>query len=133
MDREAIQYRTREVYHLFEDARVVAPGTAERSYDPSQQSVNLMAPYTNEGEWSWLIQASKPPAILPDAKDLMEEKPEIFKGKTIWMDTYEEDGIHNINAVIRQDEEYLYIHAITNNSKDVPYLQECIRLSGFAH
>lgn len=49
------------------------------------------------------------------------------------MDTYEEDGIHNINAVIRQDEEYLYIHAITNNSKDVPYLQECIRLSGFAH
>lgn len=133
MDREAIQYRTREVYHLFEDARVVAPGTAERSYDPSQQSVNLMAPYTNEGEWSWLIQASKQPAILPDAKDLMEEKPEIFKGKTIWMDTYEEDGIHNINAVIRQDEEYLYIHAITNNSKDVPYLQECIRLSGFAH
>lgn len=133
MDREAIQYRTREVYHLFEDARVVAPGTAERSYDPSQQSVNLMAPYTNEGEWSWLIQASKQPAILPDAKDLMEEKTEIFKGKTIWMDTYEEDGIHNINAVIRQDEEYLYIHAITNNSKDVPYLQECIRLSGFAH
>lgn len=133
MDREAIQYRTREVYHLFEDARVVAPGTAERSYDPSQQSVNLMAPYTNEGEWSWLIQASKQPAILPDAKDLMVEKPEIFKGKTIWMDTYEEDGIHNINAVIRQDEEYLYIHAITNNSKDVPYLQECIRLSGFAH
>lgn len=133
MDREAIQYRTREVYHLFEDARVVAPGTAERSYDPSLQSVNLMAPYTHEGEWSWLIQASKQPAILPDVRQIMEEKPETIKDKTIWMDTYVEDGIHTINAVIRQDEQYLYIHAITNKAKDVPYLQDCIRLSGFSH
>ncbi len=133
MDGEAIQYRTREVYHLFEDARVVAPGTAERSYDPSLQSVNLMAPYRNEGEWSWLIQASKQPAILPDYKQIMEEEPETIGDKTIWMDTYTEDGIHTINAVIRQDEEYLYIHAITNDARDVPYLQQCIRLSGFSH
>lgn len=133
MDREAVQYRTREVYHIFEDVRVIAPGTAERSYDPATQSVFLMAPYKDDQEWSWLIQASKQPAILPDVRQIMEEKPETIKDKTIWMDTYVEDGIHTINAVIRQDEQYLYIHAITNKAKDVPYLQDCIRLSGFSH
>lgn len=130
MDREAIQYRTHEVYHLFEDARVVAPGTAERSYDPSLQSMNLMAPYTHEGEWSWLIQASKQPAILPDPEQLMEEEPEKIDDKTIWMDSYEEDGLHIINAAIAQHDEMLYIHAVANSAKEVPYLEDCIRKSG---
>lgn len=132
MDQEAIQYRTREVYHLFEDARVVAPGTAERSYDPATQSVNLMAPYKEEGEWSWLIQASKQPAILPDVNAVLDTEPKEYDGKVIWMDEYEEDGIYNIDAIIRQDEKYLYIHAVTGKKTDVPYLKECIRQSGFS-
>ncbi len=31
MEQEAIQYRIKEVYHLFEDARVVASGAAEEA------------------------------------------------------------------------------------------------------
>ncbi|MCF0246597.1 MAG: hypothetical protein HUJ55_07210 [Ileibacterium sp.] len=131
MDREAIQYRTREVYHLFDDARVAAPGTAERSYDPATQSVNLMAPYKEEGEWSWLIQASKQPSILPDYKKVMEEVPVEKDGNIIWMDEFTEDGIPTIDAVIRDDEEFLYIHALAADEKELPYLKDCILKSGF--
>ena len=130
MDREAIQYRTREVYHLFDDARVAAPGTAERSYDPATQSVNLMAPYKEEGEWSWLIQASKKRSILPDYKKVMEEVPVEKDGNIIWMDEFTEDGIPTIDAVIRDDEEFLYIHALAADEKELPYLKDCILQSG---
>lgn len=132
MDREAIQYRTREVYHLFEDARVVAPGTAERSYDPVTQSINLMAPYKEDQDWKWLIQASKQPAILSDPEKLMAEEPESEKdGKKVWLETYTEDGIPTVDAVIFQDGQLLYIHAVARTEKEIPYLEDCIRLSGF--
>lgn len=131
MEKEAVQYRTREVYHLFEDARVVAPGTAERSYDPVTSSINLMAPYTEEGQWSWLIQASKKPDILPEYKKVMEEEPLEEEGKTVWIDTFTEDGIPTIDAVIEQDDQFLYIHAVAAEEKTIPYLRSCILQSGF--
>lgn len=132
MEREAIQYRTREVYHLFEDARVVAPGTAERSYDPVTQSINLMAPYKEDQDWTWLIQASKQPAILSDPEKLMQEEPEEKDGKKIWLDTYMEDGIPTIDAIIWQYDQLLYIHAVARSEKEIPYLKKCIEASGFS-
>lgn len=131
MEQEAIQYRTREVNHLFEDARVVAPGTAERSYDPVTQSINLMAPYKDNREWSWLIQASRKPAILPNYKDIQKEEPVKRGSNTVWMDEFLEDGYPTIDAVIENDERDLYIHAICNSPKEVPFLKECILSSGF--
>lgn len=132
MDREAVQYRTREVYHIFEDVRVVAPGTAERSYDPATQSVFLMAPYKSDQEWSWLIQASKQPSILPDLNAVMDQEPvHTEDGNVIWMDEYTEDGIHYIDAVIRDDERYLYVHALAKAQAEIAYLRSCILQSGF--
>ncbi len=132
MDSEAVQYRTREVYHLFEDARVVAPGTAERSYDPALQSVFLMAPYEDNQEWSWLIQASKQPAILPDLDQVMDQTPEkTSDGDVCWMKAFEEDGIYTIDAVIGDGERKLYIHALARSKEEQDYLRQCILLSGF--
>ncbi len=132
MDQEAIQYRTREVYHIFEDVRVVAPGTAERSYDPVTQSVFLMAPYTDNQTWTWLIQASKQPSILPNYSLVMEQKPTSTEdGNVIWMYAYEQDGSYNIDAVIRDDENFLYIHALANTQREMDYLKQCILRSGF--
>lgn len=58
MDEEIVPYRNKDVHHIFEDARIVALGSAQRNYDPICQSLFLSAPYQDEGEWSWLIQAS---------------------------------------------------------------------------
>ncbi len=49
----------------------------------------------------------------------------------LWMDDWEEDGFAVVEAVIRKDEDHLYIHAIANSDKYVPYLKDCIRQSGF--
>lgn len=131
MDREAVSYRTREVYHLFEDARVVAPGTAERSYDPATQSVFLMAPYKEDQEWNWLIQASKQPSILPDLHSVEEQQPEVLGDKTIYMEEARIDGIENVDAIIEQDGRRLFIHALARSAAEADYLKACIRQSGF--
>lgn len=131
MPKPAIQYRTEEVYHLFQDAKVVAPGAAERSYDPINESVNLMAPYLNEGEWSWLIQASKKPDIISNRKNLQEQEPKQINGNIIWMDDWMEDGYYVIEAMIRHDEQVLYLHDVAADDKVIPYLKECIERSGF--
>lgn len=65
MKEPAVQYRQRDVYHLFADCQVVAPGAAERSFDPVTNSVNLMAPTKRKG-MVWLIQASKDDHILTE-------------------------------------------------------------------
>ncbi len=127
----AVQYRSRDVYHLFADCQVVAPGAAERSFDPVTNSVNIMAPYKEEGEWSWLIQASKDDHILTDKAQVMDQEPHMEEGGMLWMDDWEEDGFAVVEAVIRKDEDHLYIHAIANSDKYVPYLKDCIRQSGF--
>lgn len=131
MPEAAIQYREREVYHLFADCKVVAPGAAERSFDPVTNSINLMAPYKDEGEWSWLIQASKEDHILTAKKEVMDQEPHLQEGGMQWVDDWMEDGFAVVDAVIRKDEDYLYIHAIANDDKYIPYLKDCIRESGF--
>lgn len=132
MDREAVQYRTREVYHVFEDAKVVAPGTAERSYDPATQSVFLMAPYSEDEEWNWLIQASKQPSILPDLEAVQAVEPiHEEDGRVIWLDEYEQDGIRYLDAIIRDDERYLYLHVLCKSIAEQSYLRSCILQSGF--
>lgn len=132
MEHGVIQYRSRDVYHLFEDARVLAPGTAERSYDPVTQSVNLMAPYREGEEWKWLIQASKQPDIVPDFKSVLEQDPVIGPdGQKVYSEEYTEDGIPTIDAVIEQDGKRLYIHAVCHHEDEIPYLLGCIRHSGF--
>lgn len=125
-------YRLGEVYHIFEDAKVVALGTAQRTYDPVTRSVFLSAPYKGDHEWSWLIQASLQPGILPDLDTVMEQEPiTTDEGTVVWMDEYIEDDVHYIDAVIREDERYLYIHALAKDAKLSEYLRKCILESGF--
>lgn len=132
MDQEAVSYRTREVYHVFEDVRLVAAGTAERSYDPATQSVFLTSPYKEDQEWAWLLQASKQPSILPDSSSVMDQDPEVRDdGSVLWMEDYKEDGIDYIDAVIRDDERRLYLHAAARSDAERDYLKRCIKESGF--
>ncbi|MBU9896344.1 hypothetical protein KSW27_09245 [Holdemanella biformis] len=131
MEQEAIQYRIREVYHLFEDARVVASGAAERSYDPVNQALCLMSPYTDEAQWDWLIQASKQPGIVTNLENIMEQDPIQYDKKTIWMDSWQEDGIYVLEAVLRYKEKFLYFHDVCAKEKDLAFLEQCIKESGF--
>lgn len=132
MENEAPAYRSREVYHVFEDVRLVAAGTAERSYDPATQSVFLTSPYTEAQEWAWLIQASKQSSILPDASEVMEQEPVVREdGSVLWMEEYREDEIFFVDAIIRDDERFLYIHALAHSEQERDYLKTCIRASGF--
>lgn len=131
MSGKAISYRDEEVYHLFSNCRICAPGHAERSFDPVTNSINLMSPYKGEGEWSWLIQAGKDEHLLTNAKAVMDQEPEQIEGGMLWMDDWDEDGFGVVEAVIRKDEDRLYIHAITAHDKDVDYIKGCIRQSGF--
>ena len=131
MEQEAIQYRIKEVYHLFEDARVVASGAAERSYDPVNQALCLMSPYTDEAQWDWLIQASKQSGIVTNLDHIMEQDPIQYDKKTIWMDSWQEDGIYVLEAVLRYKEKFLYFHDVCANKKDLAFLEQCIKESGF--
>jgi hypothetical protein len=132
MEQEAIQYRSREVYHLFSNCKVVAPGMAERSFDPVTNSMNLMAPFKDEGDWSWLLQASTEGAIIDNKKNLMEQDPVHEENGTIWMDDWCEDGFYVVEAAIRKDEDWLYLHAVCASAEEVPYMKACMRQSGFA-
>jgi tetratricopeptide (TPR) repeat protein len=131
MEQEAVAYREKEVYHLFEDVKVVADGAAERSYDPVNQSINLMAPYKDEGEWSWLIQASKNPSILEDYEAVSKTEPIPIENGHVWINDWYEDGIYHIDAILNEGERWLYIHDVAANEKDLKYLKECIKQSGF--
>ncbi len=131
MEEEVIQYRTREVYHLFADARVVASGASERSYDPVNQAICLMSPYLDEGQWKWLIQASKQSHICSHYDEMMASEPIEYDGKSIWIYEFEKDGIWMIDACVRYKEKYLYFHDVCANKEDLPYLKQCIKESGF--
>lgn len=128
---DAIQYRSKNLYHLFEDVRIVADGAAERSYDPVNQSLNLMAPYKDDGEWKWLLQASKNPSIITNYEHLTQQDPIKTDLGYVWMDSWKEDGIYTIEAIIRQDERWLYIHAVARKEEYLDYLKDCILASGF--
>ena len=131
MEQEAIQYKTTEVYHLFEDARIVASGAAERSVDPVTHALCLMSPYLGDTEWHWLIQASKENLIMTKLDLVQSQKPIEYDGKSIWIYEFEEEGIPCIEAILRYKEKYLYFHAVCAEKKDLKYLEQCIKESGF--
>lgn len=133
MEQEVFQYRLMEVYHLFENCKVVALGACERSYDPVTQSLCLMSPRTSEEQWDYLIQASKQEVICSHLEQLHQKDAISVGDKSLWMDVFEEDGFLIIEAHICQMEENLYFHCILADPKNEAYLKECIRQSEFAN
>ena len=131
MEEEVIQYRTKEVFHLFEDVKVVAHGMAERSYDPTNQSLCLMAPYLDDESWDWLIQASKESDICVHKNELLDKKPIVYRNKEMYVETYKEDGYIVIEAIVVQGDRTLYFHCTIANEKNIPYITQCIKESEF--
>lgn len=131
MEQEVFQYRLQEVYHLFENVKVVALGACERGYDPSTQSLCLMSPRTQEHEWDYLIQASKDSSILSYGEELESMEPVNYQGKSLWLKTFNEEGLIFIEAILKKMEEVLYFHCTLSNEKDVPYITQCIKESDF--
>lgn len=131
MDEEVIQYRTKEVYHLFQDVKVVADGACERSFDPVMNSLCLMSPYEEDAHWDWLIQSAKTSEICSYLDAVEAVDPFVYDGKVIQILEREEDGIYCLEAKLSQDTRNLYFHITIANAKDIPYLKQCIKESGF--
>lgn len=131
MAEEVIQHKTNEVYHLFQDAKVVANGASERSFDPVTNSLCLMSPYVDDAHWDWLIQASKQASICSYLDEVETQEPIVYNGKAIQMIEKEEDGIYMLEAKLIQDERILYFHITLASKNDIPYLKQCIKESGF--
>ena len=90
-----------------------------------------MSPYTDEAQWDWLIQASKQPGIVTNLDHIMEQDPIQYDKKTIWMDSWQEDGTYVLEAVLRYKEKFLYFHDVCAKEKDLAFLEQCIKESGF--
>lgn len=131
MEQEVIQYRLKEVYHLFDIAKVVALGSAERCYDPVSQSINLMAPHKDNDEWEWLIQASLQPRIMTRLEEVKKQASQTYDSKSICTMDWEEDGYYVIEGILNQDTNTLYFHDVVANKEQIPYLKTCMKQSGF--
>lgn len=131
MREEEHQYRSKEVYHLFRDAKIVAPGTAERSYDPSMSALCLMSPFTDEADWSWLMRISFHDGILENPEALSQVEPIEYQDKTIWMYSEQKTGYYVLDAKLKQDEREMYFHVTVRHESDMNYLKQCIKESGF--
>ena len=131
MEQEVSQYRLKEVYHLFQNAKVVALGTCERSYDPVSQSMNLMAPYEEIENWRWLMQASMEPAIILQKESLQNQPVKVVDTKEIQTLEWEEDNCTVLEAILKEKENTLYFHVVMSDAKELPYLKTCIEQSGF--
>lgn len=131
MEQEVNQYRLKEVYHLFQNAKVVALGTCERSYDPVSLSMNLMAPYEEIEDWRWLMQASLQPHIIFDLKKLESQESKQKDKKTIQTLEWKEDNCSVLEAIIKQAENTLYFHVVMADPNEMNYLKTCIEQSGF--
>lgn len=132
MEQEVYQYRLMEVYHLFENVKVVALGSCERSYDPVTQSLCLMSARKEEHEWDYLIQVSKQPLICSQLDQLEKKEPIQYRDKAVWIHEYKEDGIFFLEAKIVSMEEELFFHCTLKEEKQIPYLKQCIKESEFA-
>lgn len=131
MEQEVSQYRLKEVYHLFQNAKVVALGTCERSFDPVSQSMNLMAPYEKIENWRWLMQASLEPKILLQ-KEVLEQQPvKKVDSKEIQTLEWEEANCTVLEAILKEKENTLYFHVVMSDPKELTYLKTCIEQSGF--
>ncbi len=131
MEQEVFQYRLQEVYHLFDNAKVVAFGACERSFDPVLEAMCLMSPRTEEHAWDYFIQVSKKPMICSSIPELEKQDPIPYQGKSIWILVHEEEGFPMIDAKIRQLDEELYFHIVFKEENQKDYLIRCIKESGF--
>ena len=131
MEQEVSQYRLKEVYHLFENAKVVALGTCERSYDPVSLSMNLMAPYENMDQWSWLMQASLEPMILLNKEELQKQPIKQVEKKEVQMLDWQEENCSVLEAILKEGENTLYFHVVMAKPEFMNYLKTCIEQSGF--
>lgn len=130
MDEEVICYRENEVYHLFDDVKVFAPGTCERSFDPVSQSLILMSPYTQEDQWNYVIQASKQP-ICFHLDEVLKQDVIHYDQKLIWIYDWQEEGIYYIEAKVAKGDRALYFHVLAKDKKDLVLLSRYIKESGF--
>lgn len=131
MEEDICQYRDADVYHVFDDMRVVAHGASERSIDPIHHALCLMGPYAHDNEWNWMLMAGKESKICERLEDILRTQPTEFNDKTIFQSQWQEDGITVLEAVIKQRAQRLFIHAVIADTKDVPYIKACIKESGF--
>ncbi len=116
MDQEIKPYRMSDVYHLYDDLQIVAHGASLRSVDKVSQSLCIMAPYTQEEHWHWLIQASHNPNICEyleneDSKQIQQDDHLIIEAKK------EKEG------------KPIYFHCVIADEKDLDYIQFCIKNS----
>ena len=131
MEQEVSQYRLNEVYHLFQNAKVVALGTCERSFDPVSQSMNLMSPYEKAEDWRWLIQASLEPLILLHKEQILKQDIKKTGTKEIQMTEWKEENCSVLEAILKQGENVLYFHVVMSDPNEMNYLKTCIEQSGF--
>ncbi len=52
-------------------------------------------------------------------------------GKSIWFDDWMEDGYYVLEAMLRYDNRTLYFHDVAVSEREIPYLKQCVRQSGF--
>ncbi|MDD7280815.1 MAG: hypothetical protein PUH10_02290 [Erysipelotrichaceae bacterium] len=130
MEQEVYQYRLKEVYHLFDNVRILANGLVERCFDVTSQSLCLSCPYEDETNWHWLIQVSKNDSICMHLNELEQTKPISYKGKDIQIHVYEEDGYYVLEAIVKQKEN-IYFHCVSQEESSIPYLTQCIKQSEF--
>lgn len=131
MEEEVFQYRLNEVYHLFENAKIVSSGLAQRSYDPISQSLCLMSPYLDDVSWDWLVQASLTDGICANKEELLTLEPIHYGHKKIWMKDWNMETYSIVEAIVQEKDNYLYFHCTISNPKDIPYICQCIKESEF--
>ena len=130
MEQEPIQYRIGDVYHVWNDMKVVANGASQRSIDPVNEALCLMSPYKEVDQWDWFIMASEKDAILERKEELLEAEIQSYQGKKIAILTYKDEK-DTIEAIVSKDDRILYFHCLVFDSKDVSYIKQCIKESGF--
>lgn len=124
MDEEIVQYRLHEVYHLFHEWRIYAPGCCERSYDASNDELYLMAPYAQAHEmwkWMWKISAH---GDLAEGQDVQRWENDTVKG-SCQVTAMEDHTL--LSAVLRHGKEKLSIQIYVRDPDDLPYLQACLK------
>ena len=128
MDEEVSQYRHQEVYHLFHEWSIYAPGCCERSYDAVHDVLYLMAPYADASwGWEWMWQISSH-ALEPSKWEGMEEEGERWQNDTVF--GIVRTSVQEDLTLLQAAEERLYIEIVVREASDLPYLKACIQKCG---
>lgn len=128
MEEEISQYRHQEVYHLFHEWSIYAPGCCERSYDAIHDELYLMAPYADASwgwEWMWRISSH---VLEPSRWEGLQEEGERWQSEGITgvCRTIVQEDLMRLQAVLTAKER-LYIEIVVREAKDLPYLKACIQ------